>query len=277
MEAGYVQAGPVRLQYFAHGRGAEVVVLVHGYQASGRVWGLVQEALDPQRFQTIALNNRGAGDSDRTAREDDYTIESFAADLDAAARALGLHAFTLVGHSLGAATVTHYALGHQENLKALALVSPVPLDHRTGPNPAATAEQQGSALAAAAAIERARAPQDFLRVLDADVARTPPERLAGGRASMGRTRLRERLAELSLPVLVVGGDQDPLVGVESILREYLALPAATRSLHVLHGAGHTPSIGAPGELAAVLERFVTQTVPAQGNPPGVPPSSGPAT
>jgi hypothetical protein len=30
MEAGYVQAGPVRLQYLAHGRGAEVRIEVGG-------------------------------------------------------------------------------------------------------------------------------------------------------------------------------------------------------------------------------------------------------
>src|SRR5712671_3379711 len=51
---------------------------------------LVQEALDPTRFRSLALSNRGAGDSERTAAEADYTVESFARDLFAATQALGL-------------------------------------------------------------------------------------------------------------------------------------------------------------------------------------------
>ena len=139
MRADFVQAGPVKLQYFEHGAGPELLVLVHGYQSSGRIWRLVQEALDPTRFRSLALSNRGAGDSERTAAEADYTVESFAQDLSAATQTLGLRDFTLVGHSMGGATVTQCALDHPELLKALVLLNPAPLAGRT---PAANWEQQ---------------------------------------------------------------------------------------------------------------------------------------
>jgi pimeloyl-ACP methyl ester carboxylesterase len=71
---------------------------------------MVQEALNPERFRTIVLSNRGAGDSDRSAREENYVAESFATDLFAAVQELGLRDFTLVGHSMGGVTVTLYAL-----------------------------------------------------------------------------------------------------------------------------------------------------------------------
>ena len=45
---------------------------------------------------------------------------------------------------------------------------------------------------------------------------------------MSQLRLREQLSQLPLPVLVVGGDQDTTVGVENMLADYLALPAARR-------------------------------------------------
>ena len=51
---------------FEHGAGPELLVLVHGYRSSGRSWRLVQEALDATRFRSLALSNRGAGDSERT-------------------------------------------------------------------------------------------------------------------------------------------------------------------------------------------------------------------
>jgi branched-chain amino acid transport system permease protein len=256
VESGYLHTGAVRLQYFTRGQGPQPILFVHGYQASAPVWRLVQEAMDPQRFRTIALNNRGAGGSDRTPRQDDYRVESFAADLAAAVDALGLRDFTLVGHSLGGATVTQYALAHQRLLKALVLVNPIPLDHRAGTIPVAATEHERAAMAAAAAEERANAPEELLRVLDAEMAQVPAERIAGGRASMGTLRLRERLRELRLPVLVMGGDRDYVAGVGNILGEYLALPAETRSLHLIHGAGHSPIVGVPRECAAVLERFL---------------------
>ena len=59
MRPDLVQAGAVKLQYFEHGTGPELLMLVHGYQTSGRIWRLVQEALDPSRFRSLAFNNRG--------------------------------------------------------------------------------------------------------------------------------------------------------------------------------------------------------------------------
>jgi 3-oxoadipate enol-lactonase len=257
METGFVQAGATRLQCFASGYGPETVVFVHGYTASGRIWRLVQEALDPTRFRTIALSNRGAGDSDRSPREEDYTVEAFAADLFGAVHTLGLTDFTLVGHSMGGATVTQYALAHQDTLKALVLLDPAPLDARTRNNPAVGGERRQEI----SDLDNARAPADFLQALQADVDRNPPERLSGGRKSMSHLRLRERLPDLKLPVLVVGGDRDELVGVDNILREYLALPAPLRSLQIFHGVGHSPNKSVPGELAGVLDRFISETVP----------------
>jgi len=63
MQTDFVHAGQVRLQIFCQGSGPNLIVLVHGYRASGRVWRLVQESLNERRFRTIAINNVGAGDA----------------------------------------------------------------------------------------------------------------------------------------------------------------------------------------------------------------------
>ena len=113
MDSAFIQAGQVKLQYYQQGNGPEAVMLVHGYASSARLWRLAMLEMDPQRFRVIALNNRGAGDSDRSPTEAGYTVESFAQDLHHAVAALGLDGFTLVGHSMGGATVAQYALAHQ--------------------------------------------------------------------------------------------------------------------------------------------------------------------
>ena len=263
MRTDFVQADVVKLQYFEQGAGPELLVLVHGYQSSGRIWRLVQEALDPTRFRSLALSNRGAGDSERTASEADYTVESFAQDLFATAQALGLRDFTLVGHSMGGATVTQFALEHPELVKALVLLNPAPLAGRT---PAANWEQQMREQFAkgwapeSVAANAPHVPEEFRRALQADVARNPLERMLGGRRSMASLRLRQRLQELPMPVCVIGGDQDTTVGVHNILAEYLALPANHRFLHMFHSIGHSPNVEVATRCAGVLDRFVSQTV-----------------
>ena len=73
---------------------------------------------------------------------------------------------------------------------------------------------------------------------------------------MSKLRLRDRLQEIQVPCMVVGGDMDTTVGVDQILAEYLALPENTRSLHMFHGIGHSPNVDVPSEMAALLDRFI---------------------
>lgn len=254
MEPRFVQAGHARLQYFEHGDGPETLVLVHGFTASGRIWAKLQRAMAPS-FRTIAISNRGAGDSDRGRSADDYTVQAFARDLHAAVSALALDRFTLVGHSLGAATATQCALDHPEMLRALVLLNPVPLDAggwRPGWQDGLRALFESGLRPAINQSEPAMDP-----ALQGDMQRNPIERRDGGIESMATLRLRGRLGELPMPVLVVGGDRDDLVGVHNILAEYLALPVERRSLQIFHSVGHSPNLEVPERLAGTLRRFLS--------------------
>ena len=260
VQAHFIQSDTTRWQCFEHGHGRETLVLVHGYQTSGRIWRLTQAALDAAQYRTIAISNRGAGDSDRGQTEADYTVQAFARDLRQAIHVLDVQDFTLVGHSMGGATVAQFALQHAHLLKGLVLLNSTPLNGR----PLATDWEtqirqqfaQGSPPQVNFGPKAATLPADFLRAVEVDVARNPLERALGGRRSMSQLRLREQLSQLPIPVLVVGGDQDTTVGVENILADYLALPAERRFLHIYHGVGHSPNVEAPQELAALLRAFV---------------------
>ena len=137
METKFVQAGAVQLQYYEEGDGPETIVLVHGYASSAVLWRYTIEQLARERqngsarYRIIAFNNKGAGDSGRADSEDGYTVQAFAADLHNAVTALGLEDFILVGHSMGGATVTQFALAHQDLLRALVLLNSAPLNGRT--------------------------------------------------------------------------------------------------------------------------------------------------
>ena len=266
MEPKFVQAGSVQLEYFEQGHGLDVVVLVHGYASSAAIWRYTLEHLSEDRFRVIVLNNRGAGNSDRSHsdgtpfKERDYSVETFAEDLFNVAEALNLDGFTLVGHSMGGATVTQFALDHQDLIKGLVLLNSTPLNGRTLKNgwedelkenllsPKPPAGDMG--------FDAAHVTEDFKEAVLADIAHNPVERFIGGRRSMAALRLRDRLRKIKIPTMVMGGDLDKTVGVDNILADYLALPEEVRHLSIFHQSGHSPNVDNGWRLAIVLERFI---------------------
>ena len=268
MESKFVQAGTVRLQYFESGDGPDTVVLVHGYASSAALWRYTVEQLEREmmngspRFRIIAINNRGAGDSERSGTEDGYTVESFAIDLHNAVAALGLDDFILVGHSMGGATVTQFSVAHQNMLRGLVLLNSAPLNGRTLPGnweeELRKSFAEGGLTQGDMGFQAAHVTEDFAEEVRSIILRNPIERAIGGRRSMGALRLRGHLAEITVPTMVVGGDRDTTVGVDNIVAEYLALPPETRHLHVFHGIGHSPNVEVPKRLAGLLTRFADE-------------------
>jgi len=264
MESRFVQAGQVRLEYFEQGHGLDTLVLVHGYASSAAIWRYTLEFLSEERFRVIVLNNRGAGNSDRASadgpfKEDDYSVETFAKDLFNATEALGLEGYTLVGHSMGGATVAQYALEHQDRMKGLVLMNPAPLNGRSlkdgweeelreslkSPEP--PARDMG--------FNASHVTEDFKEAVFADISRNPVERFIGSRRAMAGLRLRGRLNEIYVPTLVMGGDRDTAVGVDSILAEYQALPKSNRHIHMFHGAGHSPNVEVGRWVSTIVGQF----------------------
>jgi len=264
MGSRFVQAGQVRLEYFEQGHGLDTLVLVHGYASSAAIWRYTLEFLSEERFRVIVLNNRGAGNSDRASadgpfKEDDYSVETFAKDLFNATEALGLEGYTLVGHSMGGATVAQYALEHQDRIKGLVLMNPAPLNGRSlkdgweeelreslkSPEP--PARDMG--------FNASHVTEDFKEAVFADISRNPVERFIGSRRAMAGLRLRGRLNEIYVPTLVMGGDRDTAVGVDSILAEYQALPKSNRHIHMFHGAGHSPNVEVGRWVSTIVGQF----------------------
>ena len=264
MESKFVQAGPVRLEYFEHGHGLDTLVLVHGYASSAAIWRYTLEHLSEDRFRVIVLNNRGAGESDRSSsegpfNEEDYSVETFANDLYNVAVALGLDGFTLVGHSMGGATVTQFALDHQSLIKGLVLMNPAPLDGRDlkdgWEDELRESLQSPEPPTGDMGFQAAHVTDDFKQAVMADIARNPVERFIGGRRSMAGLRLRDRLHEIEVPTLVMGGDRDTTVGVDNILAEYQALPKFYRHLHIYHGTGHSPNVEVGRWVGMIIGNF----------------------
>jgi len=272
----FAQLSKVRLEYFQHGEGPERVVLVHGFQASAAIWRLMQEALPADRYTSIAINNRGAGGSEAPPREADFSVQIFASDAFELLDQLGWRDFTLVGHSLGGATVAQFAVDHPGLLKGLVLLDPADPDGRSLPQGGPSLDELIEGRMAARRAQQARGgagdgidaaaladtSSEVMRAVATDMRNAPEQRLRGSMRSMFELRIGERVKTLPMPVLLAGGDADELIPVSAMLATWAKFPAGT-GLHFWHGVGHSPNLDTPNEVAALLRRFIEKTIPAR--------------
>lgn len=265
-----------QLEYFEHGHGPRKIAFIHGFEASARIWTEVQQALPVDRYTSVAINNRGAGNSHAPTQDSDFGVEPFAADAFALLQFLRWRGFTLVGHSMGGATATRFALDHPDLLEGLVLLNPASPDGRPG-----TPEQielrveaflKARRLRLAQAVpapssepKHATSPQspDWRVQLDHDMANAPERRLRGSMRSMHAQRMGADLNRLTMPALLACGDQDDLIALPDLLETWRKLPKGA-GLQVWHGVGHSPNLECPAAFAALLRQFVDTTALQRG-------------
>jgi pimeloyl-ACP methyl ester carboxylesterase len=268
----YLQAGEVRLEYFDVGDGERTIVLIHGASSSARIWHSVQQRLGGSGVRTVAISMRGAGGSDHTPSRDDYNPKTYARDLSAALKALTVESFVLVGHSLGVATALSFMKEHasQFDVQALGLMAGGAAAGRSSPTQEEVRKLEESLSTPPSEDEATRRARwepnhlglalDIRDALWRDIQNNPIERTIGQRIGE-RPDMTGFLAALEIPTLVIGGDADGTVPIETTLQGYLSLPIQHRHLHIFHGVSHFPNAHVPDELAHVLVSFVAKQVP----------------
>jgi pimeloyl-ACP methyl ester carboxylesterase len=128
----FVNVDGLRLHYLDWGGTAgRVLVLVHGLTSNAHAWTpfIEQGYVSREKFRILCLDQRGHGDSDHAR---DYSVHRFASDLHAFAATLGLDAYDLMGHSLGARHAMAYAGDHWRSLRKLVLIDFGPEMARSG-------------------------------------------------------------------------------------------------------------------------------------------------
>jgi non-heme chloroperoxidase len=124
LKVGQENTGSIELYYEDHGSG-QPVVLIHGYPLSGRAWDKQVPMLLDDGRRAITYDRRGFGRSSQPAVG--YNYDTFANDLHVLLEGLDLHDVVLVGHSMGTGEVTRY-LGRYGSARVAkgVLISPIP-------------------------------------------------------------------------------------------------------------------------------------------------------
>ncbi|HEX5006133.1 MAG TPA: alpha/beta hydrolase [Hyphomonadaceae bacterium] len=95
------------------------VILLHGVTDSLRCWKPFADVM-PQHFRTIAVSQRGHGDSSKP--KGDYSSAAFSGDLAALMDALGIGSAHIVAHSMSTWIAQRFVLDYAERVESLTLI-----------------------------------------------------------------------------------------------------------------------------------------------------------
>lgn len=214
-------AGSVELAYDVAGAGPPLVLL-HGLGAGISTWAGVRERLS-REHTTYAFDLRGHGQSDWPG---EYSYALMEADVAAALEALGLEQVVLVGHSMGGNVGLRLALGRPDLVARLVIedvIPPYPRDRQVAARPD---ERQAVDLRCVGRIIRETNVED--------------------------TATWSRLAELTVPTLLVAGGAGSHIPQDRIAAMAQAIPDATL---VTIEAGHHVHEHAPEEFVDAISRW----------------------
>jgi len=106
----------------AGSRDKPAVLMLHGFPESHRTWREIAPRLENDFF-LVMPDQRGFAGSDRPQDANAYKTDALVDDIFTLADAVGLEAFTLVGHDWGGAIAWTAALREDPRLTALAIVN----------------------------------------------------------------------------------------------------------------------------------------------------------
>ena len=267
------------LHYVREGRGP-AIVLLHGLGGFGESWRKTIDVL-ARSADVLALDLPGYGLSAKPRAR--YDLDFFARVLHGFLDVMGIGQVSLVGHSLGGAVAVTYALTHTARVDRLALVSAVVpgFDYRPSwlyrlatvrglAEAAALCASRPLYRAALARCFHAPMPREIDALMDwSYAARTCWDAKVAYLATLrdvradfaGRAAAYRRVAgTLGLPVLLVHGRQDPVVGATHCANVAKGFPRA--SVRWVDGCGHFPQI----EHAEIVNRWLEDFLVARPAP-----------
>ena len=254
----FIEVNDLNVHYKTYGRGEPVFILLHGFGASLFSWHEVTAPL--AEYGTVIAYDRPAfGLTERPMEwegESPYSPQSQVELVIGLMDALGIEKAILVGNSAGGTISMMAALQYPERVQALILVDPAVYAGGGAPSwtrPILNTPQMNRIGPLISRQLQARGPE-FIELAWHDPSKITPEIMDGYQkplqaeswdkalwfltVSSRESRLAERVGELTLPTLVITGDDDRIVPTEQSLKLADELPNA--ELVVIPQCGHLP-------------------------------------
>jgi 2-succinyl-6-hydroxy-2,4-cyclohexadiene-1-carboxylate synthase len=125
LEKKWVDTGRGKVFYFINRRhsGRPTVVFLHGLSSNHTTWVKIAGELDRENINSILVEQRGHGFSDKSKIRSLYNVDRLSADLALIIRAEGLGPFYLVGYSFGGTIAIDFVIKHPQAVRAMILIS----------------------------------------------------------------------------------------------------------------------------------------------------------
>jgi non-heme chloroperoxidase len=218
----------VEIYYKDWGKG-QPIVFSHGWPLSSDDWDAQMLFFVGQGYRVIAHDRRGHGRS--TQVSDGHDMDHYAADLAALTEHLDLKRAVHVGHSTGGGEVVHYVARHEGRVAKAAILSAVPpLMVKTAANPGGLPKEVFDGLQAQLAANRVQFYHDLAagpfygfnrpgaKPSEPVVQNWVRQGMMGGAkahydgvVAFSQTDFTEDLKKITVPVLVMHGDDDQIV------------------------------------------------------------------
>jgi pimeloyl-ACP methyl ester carboxylesterase len=271
----FIEVNGIKVHYKTYGQGEPTFILLHGFGASLFSWYAVTEPLS--KYGTVIAYDRPAfGLTERPMTwegENPYSQQAQVELVIGLMDKLNVKKAILVGNSAGGTISMLTALQYPERVQALILVDPAvyagggapawvrpilktPQMNRIGPLFARQLQAQGV---------------EFIKTAWHDPSKITPETLDGYQKPLRvdnwdkalwfltvasqESTLTQRLNELTLPVLVITGDDDRIVPTEQSIRLADELPNAI--LNVIPQSGHLSHEEHPDLFMQAVTEFLS--------------------
>lgn len=266
----------IKIHYEDHGKGSPVV-LIHGFPFSGAVWEKQEAVLLKAGHRVISYDRRGFGQSSQPSIG--YNYDTFADDLQQLLMELGLEDVTLVGHSMGTGEIARYlGMFGSKRISRAVFISPIPPfllkteDNTTGVD-GTVFEGIKSAIVADRPLFIAEFIKNFYHtdknlgksvskektILDFNLGTSASAIATLACVSTWLTDFRRDIPKIDIPCLVIHGDADRILPIEST-GPLLAKALKARLVTILDGPHGIPWTHAEIVNKEILEFMSEQTV-----------------
>ncbi|MEI8240579.1 MAG: alpha/beta fold hydrolase [Actinomycetota bacterium] len=264
-------ADGIRLHYEVVGRrNAPAVLMIQGLGADKHGWDM-QRLQFAMHYRVIALDNRGAGRSDKPFGH--YTLEQMADDAMAVLDAVGVERAHVIGASMGGAISQIIGLKFPDRVLSLTLACTACRNHPWRRELlhgwADTAAEHGMGAMAKEAARWVIGPRSFRRLLPAfgwlgplAMGRTSHAFVAQVRAILDVDEsVADQLADVHAPTLVLVGNQDILTPRGD--SEEIADRLPNAELVVISGAAHGFMVEHASTFNKVVLEFLARVTKAR--------------
>jgi pimeloyl-ACP methyl ester carboxylesterase len=229
----------------------KTLVFIHGSGGSHADWILQYTPLK-NAFNIVAIDLPGHGQSDGAGERD---VPAYVAWVKKLLKEHGIAKPVLIGHSLGAAICLSFAILHGDEAAA---VVPVGGGGRMPVNPAileGLKQDPAAIFVLAAKFSVAKENRERLSGLITEtLSRVNPEIIHGDFTACDKLDIKEAIAGIRIPTLVVCGAEDKMT--PPALSEYLGAHIPGAALALIQGAGHMVMLENPEAFNTALTDFV---------------------